>query len=91
MKLQCILSHRYAHWHAIQEIPVWQYRGAFSPKPEALGNQPMALNTYGNRISGFVSKIEPDLDYVLAGKVIEQRRVCANCGYTQIDKQRWTV
>lgn len=91
MTLGCVLGHRYAHWHAVQEIPVWQYRGAFAPKPDALGNQPQTKNIYNDGHGGLVAKIETDLDYVLNGKVIEQRRICANCGYTQIDKQRWTV
>lgn len=56
----------------------------------ALGNQPHERKTYSSK-AGLVERIEPDLDYVLAGKVIEQRRVCANCGYTKIDKQRWMV
>lgn len=90
MTLQCILGHRYAHWHAIQEIPVWE-SGMGDLKPAALGNQPTTRNVYNNGNGGLVSRIEPDLDYRLAGKVLEQRRVCANCGYTQIDKQRWRV
>lgn len=91
MTLQCILGHRYARWGMIQEIPVWEYRGAFGVKPKALGNQPTTHRVYGDGKGGAVSRIESDLDYVLAGKVIEQRRACTNCGYTQIDKQRWSV
>lgn len=89
MTLRCIFGHRYARWGMIQEIPVWD--SGLSLKPRALGNQPQTKQLYSDGKGGAVLRTEADIDYRLVGKVIEQRRVCDTCGYTQIDKQRWSV
>lgn len=80
--MPCFLFfHQFERWGRVFEVPVWQ--SGLSLKPRALGDRPMTKAVYHDGTK-FVSHVEPDLDYILAGKFVEQRRECARCGLTQV-------
>lgn len=87
MRLPCAIVHRkwLGPWRVAQEVPIWRGYGAF-----AAGSQPTHfVIIYQTR--GVRGRQEPDQTYVLAGKLIEQVRACAECGWVEYRWQRVTV
>ena len=91
MRLLCFLRlHAYGAWGHIQEIPIWR-----TPYPDirtALGNQPTKEQLY-KKNNVIVKEIEPNLDFLLVGKLTEQRCQCTRpgCGYTKVSYQRFKI
>lgn len=75
----CWLLHDWGPWRVTAEVPIWD--SGLSIDPRCLGKRPEKL--YRNGV------VAPDLDYVLTGKKIEQRRTCSRCGLTQIRATEW--
>lgn len=87
MSIICRLFHwPKPHWNTITEIPIWAGRGTLT-----LGNQPTKEQLYQNQDKTMVKHIEPDLDFKLVGKLIEQRRKCFSCSYVRIKYQRFRI
>jgi hypothetical protein len=93
-KLLCLFHlHFYGGWHAITEIPIWK-RGSFGDGLcLVVGNQPVREQLYSTSGGGTLKKFEPDTQFHLVGKVIEQRRTCIRpgCHYIQVQLRKWKV
>lgn len=84
MRLIHWLFHSKGKWRLVAEVPLWG-------KPEivgsgvkyAVGNQPMVTKTYYTTNGTNVAILGPDSGYLLKGKLVEQERICADCGLTQ--------
>lgn len=85
MKLsaRCYIHVR-AKWELKAEIPLWHYAMLHQ---WAAGNQPRVLCTYQRADKSTWSQYDPDLNYVLAGKLIEQTNTCPVCGFV---RHKWT-
>ena len=90
MALICLLRiHDFGGWTQVQELPLWRNTRAYGLL--ACGYQPTCHKVYSDGKGGFIDRIESDLNYLLVGKVIEQKRTCKLCYQTQARKQKWAV
>lgn len=81
------IFHSFSAWERVQELPIWRHKTYDS---KAVGYQPLERQLY--RSGGeVVARDEPDNAFRLSGKVIEQRRKCSICNYTEINKQTWSI
>ncbi len=90
MNLLCFLRfHYFGSWYRIQEVPIWHRTYC---NVTCVGNQPVKEQLYTSG-TGTIKRIEPDVDFRLVGKVVEQRRTClrAGCHYTHVQFKKWKV
>lgn len=82
--------HRFGKWERIQELPLWHR--TFPTDNWAIGTQPQELRRYiNNTTKNEFSQWTNDENFRLVGKVVEQRRKCAVCDYTEVNMQQWRV
>lgn len=87
MSLICRLFHwPKPHWNTLTEIPIWA-----STATIVVGDRPNKEQLYINPDKTMVKHIEPDLDFKLVGKLIEQRRKCFSCSYVRVKYQRFRI
>jgi len=90
MSLICRLFHwPKPHWNTIMEIPIWERQAG--NVVTTIGDRPIKEQYYQNPDKTLSKHIEPDLDFKLIGKLIEQRRKCFSCSYVRVKYQRFKI
>jgi hypothetical protein len=83
--------HEFDPWGHAQELPIWDVRPGLTRGQRSIGYQPTERKLYQDMQGRQYEKVIADLDWILVGKVIEQRRSCRLCGFTELNKMEWGV
>ncbi len=88
--MTCLFRHKFGPWGKVQELPIW-LDDTVGRSRRAIGWQPIHVQTYIDPSGKLYGREAVNHDYKLVGKIIEQRRTCTRCSFTQIHKQTWSI